>query len=493
VRPLARRVGWTCAAVALAVALGANHGCGGKEQSVDLGSKPPSLILVVIDTLRSDMLSGRNGEPAHMPAVHAFAKKGVLFPNAVAPAPWTVPSMASLMTGLMPRDHGVELMSPVPVLAGPVRTWAQVLGERGYQTAAYTGAQFAWFGPHSILRGMQGGQGDVRLRGFLPTLERWRSSLDPARPYFLLLHFYEAHDPYGERNYPGPGAKPQPLEPGLDPRTVTEPWQMTRYFMLDRVTREALQTLKGPVFMDTVVGYLWSGYRKEPRPELAAELRTAYTAGATWVDGQRGELLAWIEREKLLDDAVLALTADHGEAFGEHGTLEHGRVCYDEVVRVPLVLRGAGALSNGRTVTANVSLMDVMPTLFQACRQPLPDGVAGTSLLPVIEGREGGRIAPSQERVDFHVTRDDVSWAIRSLRSDRWKAILTWDMRAGTVREEAYDLTADPAETADLARGAGTLEGVPFDEAFCRALDRLRAEIRKDGASQPLPAPCVAK
>jgi arylsulfatase A-like enzyme len=486
-------VGWTCAAVALAAVLGANHGCGGKERPVDLGPKSPSLVLVVIDTLRSDMLCGPNGEPAHMPALHAFAKKGVLFPNAIAPAPWTVPSMASLTTGLLPRDHGIELMSPVPVLAGPVRTWAQVLGERGYQTDAYTGAPFAWFGPNSILRGMQGGQGDVKLRNFLPTLQRWRSSLDPARPFFLLLHFYEVHDPYGERNYPGPGGVPRPLDPAFDPRAVTEPWEMTRFFMLDRIAREALQATKGSDFMDGVVSYIWSGYRREPRPALAAELRDAYTAGAIWVDGMVGDLLAWMEREDLFDDAAVAITADHGEAFGEHGTLEHGRICYDEVVRVPLVLRGAGALSSGRTVKANVSLMDVMPTLFEACRQPLPEGVTGTSLAPVIEGKEGGRIATTQERVDFHVTRDDISWRIRSLRSDRWKAILTWDMRAGTVREQAYDLLADPGEKADLARGSGTLEGVSFDEPFCRALDRLRAEVRKDGATQALPAACGAK
>jgi arylsulfatase A-like enzyme len=384
-------------------------------------------------------------------------------------------------------------MAPVPVLAAPIRTWAQVLAERGYQTAAYTGAQFAWFGPNSLLRGMRGGQSEVPLRRALPVLQGWRSGLDPARPFFLLLHFYEVHDPYGEHNYRLPGAARPPVDPAFDPRRVTEPWEMTRWFMLDRYARDTLNAVKGDAFMDAVVRYIWSGYRAEPRPELAAELLAAYTGGARWVDGLMGEILAWMERERLLDDAALALTADHGEAFGEHGTLEHGRVCYDEVVRVPLILRGRGALGSGRTVTANVSLMDVMPTLMEACGQALPDGVTGRSLVPVIEGREGGRIALTQERLDHHVTRTDLSWALRSLRSDRWKAILTWDLRAGTVREEAYDLAADPGEQRDLAEGRGTLEGLAFDEAFCRELDRVRAEIRTDGAGAPLPAPCGGK
>jgi arylsulfatase A-like enzyme len=494
VRGAARRAGWALATVALAVGLGAQHGCGGKEPPAPTAPKTPSLILVVIDTLRSDMLSGPNGEPAHMPATLAFAKKGVLFPNAVAPAPWTLPTMASLTTGLLPREHGVERMVPVPIVASPIRTWAQVLAARGYQTAAYTGAPFEWFGPSSLLRGFSAGQGNAKLRRALPMLDSWRRSLDPARPFFLLLHFYEAHDPYGERNYLPPGAPPRPpLDPTFEPRHVNEPWEMTRYFMLDRVARDALQTTKGHAFMDAVVRYIWSGYRQEPRPALAAELRAAYTEGAGWVDGLMGELLGWMEREHVLDDAALALTADHGEAFGEHGTLEHGRICYDEVVRVPLVFRGPGALAGGRTVTANVSLMDVVPTLFEACRQPLPDGVEGRSLVPVIEGREGGRIALTQERVDIEVTKEDISLALRSLRSDRWKAILTWDTRAGTVREEAYDLVADPLEQHDLGGGKGTLEGVPFDEAFCRALDKVRAEVRAEGATAPLPRPCGAR
>ena len=120
-------------------------------------------------------------------------------------------------------------------------------------------------------------------------------------------------------------------------------------------------------------------------------------------------------------------------------------------------------------------------------------GRAGSSLLPVIEGREAVRIAESQERVNYEVTHEDIDWALRSLRSDAWKAIFTWDRRAGTVREEAYDLRADPLEQHDLAQGKGTLEGLAFDPAFCREIERVRDELQREGARQARPQPCAPK
>jgi arylsulfatase A-like enzyme len=482
--------------LALALVVGgtmtAQHGCGGREQP-PAQAKTPSIVLIVIDTLRSDALCGRAGEPADMPATHALAKKGVLFPNAVAPAPWTLPSVSSLLTGLKPRGHGLDRMEPVPLYPGPVKTWAQVLESRGYQTAAYSGSPFSWAVPGGVLKGFRDGRIGMQLLRMRLTLESWRRSLDPSRPFFLLLHFYEAHDPYGERNQTLPGQPPPPpLDPEFRADRVTEGWEVTRYFMLDWTTRQALIDRMGrDVMYDTLLRYLWTGYREAPRPSLAAELREAYVGGTRWVDGQLGQIYAWLEKEHVLDDAVLALAADHGEAFGEHGTLEHGRVLYDEVVRVPLVLLGPGALGGGKVVTSNVSLLDVMPTLFEAARQPLPPGVEGSSLVPVIEGREAGRIAEVQEQVDHVTTKADIDWSVRALRSNRWKAILTWDRRTGAVREEAYDLAADPGEHADLAQGRGTLAGLAFDTAFCRELDRVRADLRAEGATAPLPASCA--
>ena len=481
-------------ALGVGAALFAQHGCGKPEEQGGPGAKTPSIVLVVLDTLRSDALTGPAGEATHMPVTHAFARKGVLFPNAVAPAPWTLPSMASLLTGLKPRAHGLDRMAPVPVFPGPVKSWADVLAARGYQTAAYSGAPFAWSVPDGVLKGFPDGRTSEKLKRNRWTLDAsWRRSLVPSRPFFLVLHFYEPHDPYGERNYRLPSdPKPPPFDPAVRADQVTEPWEITRYFMLDWETRQALINHMGMEAMyDKLLRYLWSGYRENPRPALAAELRQAYDAGTTWIDGVLGELLAWLEKEHLLDDAVLALTADHGEAFGEHGTLEHGRVLYDEVVRVPLVLLGPGALRGGKVVTANVSLMDVMPTLLEAARQPLPEGVEGCSLVPVIEGREPGRIAEVQEQVDYVTTHADIDWSLRALRSNRWKAIFTWDRRTGAVREEAYDLAADPGERVDLAQGRGTLEGLELDPAVCREVDRVRKELRAEGATAPFPASCA--
>lgn len=453
------------------------------------GPRPLNVILFVIDTLRSDRLLDRQGGPAAMPGLHAFARRGVSFPNAVAPAPWTLPSMASLLTGVMPSEHRVELMPEGPARLGPVGTWAQAFAARGYQVAAYTGGPWSWSVPDSLLKGFPRSDPPsvtaFHLAQPFARLDTWRRGLDPRRPFFLVLHSFEAHDPYGAAEHPAPGQRPLPPAAGFDPGRVTEPWERARRFLLSRSERDALQARWGNAFMDDVVRYLWSGYRAEPRPELAAELAAAYTQGARWVDGLASDVLAWLERGGLLADSVLILTSDHGEAFGEHGFLEHGRQAYDEVVRVPLVLVGP-SLPAGRVVTSNVSLMDAVPTAVELTGGSLPPGVTGRSLMPVIRGEEGGRVARVEERVNRTVTAEDVDLTIRALRSDRWKVIATWDHRTGAVTWEAYDLLEDPEERRNRS-GADGPAGLALEPELVAAVERLRQELGGAGARPPGP------
>jgi arylsulfatase A-like enzyme len=478
-----RRARWLAALAVLLVPLLGQHGCGRGDEPPSR-AKRRSLVLIVVDTLRSDMLSGRKGEPAHMPFCHALARRGVLFPNAVAPAPWTLPSMTSLLSGLTPREHRIDRMLGGVTLARTAKTYAEALAAEGWQTAVYSGAPKAWGVPDAMFRGFQTGKVAFVHHGGLPQLETWRRSLDASRPFFLLLHLFEAHDPYGEANHPPGGSLPEPPE-DFDPFVPREPWDWARRFMLDNGERVALTRTLGMRYTEAVVRYLWSGFRAEPRPELALELHRAYTEGVTWTDGIVKEQVEWLERHGLLDDALLVVTSDHGEAFGEHGTLEHGRVMYDEVLRVPLVLAGPAPYTGGRVVEGNVSLMDLMPTLMEALGVAPPSGSQGTSLAPLVEGREGGRIAASYERIDYDVTREDLERTLRSARSDRMKVILTWDVRRATLTAEAYDLAADPAERDDLARGTGSLAGVTLEPRLAAEVDRLVGELVEEGAPEP--------
>lgn len=477
---------------------------GSLRVAFDRPRRLPNLIVIVVDTLRADALEGPGGSPGRMPFLAGLGRKGTVLTQVSSSAPWTIPSLASLLTGDSPSRHGCRGEEGVPALPAGRTTFAEALARgHGYETAVAAGVAVPGGGGGSSLFA---GFGTVIpgfvLQGTEPLLARWVEGRDRSRPFFLLLHTYEAHHPYGAANHPFP-----PLRLGTDGRGDDPIAALGSHPAAKDVAELVLTSQRAGMWVRTrhpelmasaVTGYFWDGFRDAPDPDLARRLKAAYDAGTTWVDGLLERTVERLRSWGLLEDTVLAVTADHGEAFGEHGTLEHGRVCYDEVVRVPLLLVGPGALGpgpdgRGRVVTANVSLMDLMPTLLEAAGQPLPTGVVGTSLVPVIEGREPGRIAEVQERLNHDVTREDLDWALRALRSDAWKAVFTWDRRAGTVKEEAYDLRTDPGERDDLAKGSGRLEGLALDPAFCREVERVRDELAREGATSPRPAPCGPK
>ncbi len=477
--------------VALTVGAGLlwQHACQGPARPLFEGPRPPNLILIVIDTLRADMLAGPNGEPAHMPYARELARRGVLFTDVTAPAPWTLPSMGSLLTGLMPRDHGVTRMVPVPRLPAAVTTWAESLTKRGLQTAGYSGAPWALHGPQGLLKGFTTPKEGFGLDGAPARLSSWRRSLDPRRPFYLLLHSFEAHDPYGEESNNRRAAVAQP-PPGFDPQAAREPWELAQRFLTSRGERGALERALGPAFVKKVVRYLWSGYRAEPRPELAVALKAEYVDGVRWVDGLLRTTVEWLESEGLLEDTLLVVTSDHGEAFGEHGTLEHGRVLHEEVLRVPLLLVGPAPWQGGKVVREHVGLLDVLPTYAELAGITPPPGAVGRSLRGLVEGVEAARVVLSQELVNFDVAQEDVEILLRSARSGRYAAVLEWDRRLATLREHAYDRRTDAAERHDLAQGRGTLEGLALDPEICLAVDALRAELVAEGLAVPLPPPC---
>ncbi len=161
----------------------------------------PNVVVLVLDTLRADAVRGRAGAPPTMPRLAAWAEGCVDFVDASAPAAWTAPSVTSMLTGLMPSDHGVQGHIAASPLAPSITTLAEILAAAGYATAALTGG--GW-----VSRAMGHGQ------GFDKFIEAWHTG-DPRkalqrtladhpreRPLFLLLHTYEAHDPYGRKDPP---------------------------------------------------------------------------------------------------------------------------------------------------------------------------------------------------------------------------------------------------------------------------------------------------
>ena len=173
-------------------------------------------------------------------------------------------------------------------------------------------------------------------------LWQWSRVRNPRRPFFLLLHTYDAHDPYGEANHPWGGrALPDVRgDPSLFGPSADE-GEIFRRCFLDAGTTIALRDAlgRGPL-AGVLHRYAHSGYKAAPRPALAADLEGAYWGGVRWTDGLLAQTTAWLGRQGLLDNTLLVVTSDHGEGFGEHGSLAHGRLLTDELVRIPLVMVG---------------------------------------------------------------------------------------------------------------------------------------------------------
>jgi arylsulfatase A-like enzyme len=443
----------------------------------------PNLVVILVDTLRADCV-----RPDLMPNLSRIATEGVSFRNACSTAPWTLPAAASLLTGLLPSNHG-NLDQETPRLPASVTTFAEVLSEScGYETVACFGS--SWFGDTgSLLQGFQETRKDFHLQGIDSFLASWARKRNPRRPFFLLLHTYEAHDPYGAPNHPWPlPFRPVGGTPNV-PRDF-EPWQHARTFFLDLEGREAFVRTLGPDYVQSVVRYLVRDHAEDPRPALVDEVRGAYRDGVRWVDGLLGRSVDRLREWGLLRGTLLVVASDHGEAFGEHGQLGHGHQLYDELVHVPIVMHGPAPFRGGARVAGSVSLMDVLPTFLDWIGVPPVEGIDAVSALPVIRGAPG-RPVVAEELLTPVTMQIPIDASLASVRAPGWKYVATFDRGLGTLREEVYDLAADPAEMRDLLAAGGTGPALPPE--VCRVVRETRQRLARSERVRPAtdPPPAV--
>ena len=348
---------------------------------------PPSVLLITIDTLRADRLGAYGDTLARTPHMDALARAGVSFARAFTPAPLTLPAHASLMTGLLPPQHGVRGNGGF-ALGKDHATLAEALRARGLRTGAFVGG-FPLERRFGLARGFDH-YGDVFDRA-------------PG------IHF-----DFAERR-------------------------------ADRVVEEALSWLAGqagPVFAWVHVFDPHAPYDAPP------DFRTAdpYRGEIAFTDKALGALLtAWDARP---GPSFTALTADHGEAFGEHGEESHSLFVYDTTLRVPLVLRGPG-LPAGRRLETPVGLADLAATLVARVDGAVtPEGASPPPRLPgrdLLEDLRAPSSSPAPLYAETLSPRLDFGWSdLRALRDGRYKYV-----RA--PRPELYDVLADPGETRDLS------------------------------------------
>jgi arylsulfatase A-like enzyme len=389
------------------------------------------VVLVSIDTVRRDHVGAYGYPKPTTPRFDALAREGLLFDDAVSTSSWTLPAHLSLLTSVDPAVHGGTSMERG--FAKSVPTLPQVLRENGFATQAVTSHLYvsATYGLDSGFEHLDFRQdrkaGEVADRA-LAILDRVGD-----RPFFLFLHLYDPHWHYD----------PPP---------------------------EALRAFETS-YAGTLTG-LWQNFSKKDRASLSAadlaHLLALYDGEIRYADGEIGRVLDHIRVRGLDRGTLVVMTSDHGEEFLDHGSWEHQKTLYEEVVRIPLAMRGPGLAA--RHEAAPVSLLDVAPSVLAWLGVKPPASFRGRSLL-----------APpgdSEAYGETEQTPDGSRKLFLRAGAGRWKAILSLDKTAPEVRkEEWYDLAADPREQTSAAPPAAIAEVIRK-----RALDRWRAD-RARGAS----------
>lgn len=369
------------------------------------------LVIVTIDTLRADRLGVYGNTAIPTPNFDRLAREGVRALDATTHVPITRPAHASLFTGRYPSEHGIRDNISVP-LAHDVPTLAEALKGQGFATAAFV-SSFVLSAQSGLNRGFdhyddvfQTGTSDevllvgsVQRRGdeTLTRVERWLDARSPEVKARPTALWVHLYDPH-------------------DPYEPPEPF----------ATRFAAEPYDGEV---------------------------------AWTDTLLGRLRASLEARQLWDDALVVVTADHGEALGEHDETGHGFFVYEPTLKIPLVMRGPGLPANV-TVSGPFRLVDVAPTVLALLGVPALPDTTGVDLAAhlVPEGPPITRMTYAESLTPLV----QYQWSdLRVIRDGSWKYILA-------PRPELYDLAADPGETRDLAsaetataiRLRGALEGL---------------------------------
>ena len=400
VRP--RWIAWTALALVLAAAAGlvgwryfsSRHVR--SVSGVELGrltgegaGRGLNLVLITLDTTRADRIGAYGARDVETPALDALAREGVLFEQAVAVAPLTLPAHSSIFTGRFPPEHGVRDNGGFFLDDAQV-TLAEVLRDRGYRTGGFVAAYVldskwgvsqgfdTYFDDFDVgqARGLSIGAIQRPANEVVDKALPWIREAEDS-PFFAWIHLYDPHTPY------------RPPEP-----------YATRY--------------KG-------------------RP---------YNGEVAFVDSQVGRVIDQLRSSGLLDRTVVVVMGDHGESLGDHGEGQHGFFIYNSVTHVPFMIRAPYERMLGRKVADPVRSVDVMPTVLDLLGVPTPREVTGASLVPLMTGAavELALDGYSESMYPLH----HYGWSdLRALRAGRYKVI-------DAPRPELYDIDEDPNEAANL-------------------------------------------
>jgi arylsulfatase A-like enzyme len=430
--------------------------CAGCGQSAGGAAAPKAnvnVVLFLIDTLRADHTSLNGYAKPTTPTLAALAKEGVVFENAHAPAPWTLPSVPSIMTSTFQCEHGVtvdgEKINP------ELRTMAERFRTLGYYTSNYFVNDYA--GP---VNGMDRGF-DVCLKHPRYVdgthVANWFETRPAERPFFLYIHNIEPHNPHNADDTIA--ARFGAVRPNARQRvgrllSAYRPL-LRAGFSRDPGERLPLGAADTSAQQDEVLGKLH---------KVLEEHLTLYDATVYEADQRVASVVEQLKRNGVWDNTLFICLSDHGEEFAEHGAYLHSQSVYQELAHVPLLMRFPRGEFGGRRVKDVISLVDVLPTLFDYLgRRDVIGDARGESLMPLVRGqpRQAPPLIVTTVRMNskkyyrpWAEQRGDVNVALRT-PDGRYKCV--YNVQLDTV--ELYDLTSDPTEQKNLA---ATTEHAPL-------------------------------
>ena len=446
VREVAARLGIcgrTVVIVASLATFAITGGCKPDREFPPSGS--PNLVLISLDTLRADHLGCYGYERLTSPNLDEFAERATLFETAMSTASKTAESHMTMFTSLYAAVHGIGTLAgadepgvEIPVLGSGIRTLAGILYDRGYATAGYHSGGF--------MRSKFGFSKGFELYedGRFSHAINWLKENASERPFFLLFHTYNAHDPY----------TPKPPYDAM----FTENYDGRIVHDLERLKKMA-DSSEWPSYTQMY----WSLVDRED-PRDVEHLIALYDGGIASLDATLSGLLATIE--EYAPNTLIVIVSDHGEEFGEHGAFVHRHV-YGELLHVPLIIREPGQETGARIETP-VSLIDLAPTVLELLGVERPEQFQGRSLVPLISAKSSVSGSETAVPVRTELFSSLESAGLKTVRDGGWRLVSTGK------RFELYDLETDPHESMDLLQGPGA--ETPRTKA---AFDRLKASLER--------------
>lgn len=390
-------------------------------------SQEYNVILISLDTLRSDKLGCYGYERDTSPNIDSLAKESVLFSQCFAQAPYTITSHVSMLTGLWPVNHGIY-STTYHKLNKSIITLADLLRLRGYFTGAFTGggAMSAFFGYSKGFdfynERRENVQGDTARKIYQLSADWIRNNKE--KKFFLFIHTYQIHSPY------------EPPPP-YDEMFIAE----------DASYRKSSEINE------------FKGFWGEIPDNIRENVIALYDGEIRYTDEALiGPLVSLLKELDIYDRSLIFVTSDHGEEFYEHNGWGHSHTLYNELIKVPLIIKFPRNQFAGEKIDSLVRSVDIMPTILEMIGIDLKKNISdGESLLAMIKGNE------MQDRIFFSELKyqDDFPDKISS-NLDRYKLILNESFTEEQLsrfmipppkidQEELYDLNADPQEKRNIA------------------------------------------